>query len=160
MSEKTIHDLKLKQTNPGLQPLIQRYGCYYMSLLGIAQTHAGELLSVTDINRLYNHISNMSGVMNRNCWMGARSEAVVDIAMSVFGLVSETKKLYVVTNINDISSIPGDMNINSTVICEMTPNDTHFSEGDAKGNEIYDPWSHNIRGVFVRLNCYNVRIVG
>ena len=137
-----MYGRKIRQTDFRLNTMINEYGCYAVSNLGMVQTHTGVLLSIDQILDIYktalkenmmtedcilNSLGAGGGVAN----LGLRSLGYLNLNCSQVGTYTyKTNKTY----------FWGGKEYNHTVLLGATYNDNkHYREGNKEAEEIFDP---------------------
>jgi len=148
---------KIKQNDPRLDYHIRMWGCFFRSLCGIAETYLEKLLTVNQINYLYAECKGNSAIMNDNCFMGVQQTAVVEYASRELGHeIRCDKRGYFV---NGQYQFVDDLHVfTDCVLNWKTKSGAHFTQGDGKLREIFDPWQGKISKLYItKIGLYNIR---
>ncbi len=114
------------QTDKRLDQTINKYGCYFMSLLFVSNKYTGYNLSTTVITKLYNDFIKR-GFMDKNCYIQNPSAI-----MRYLGLAATYNQRH-----DPPKYKCGKDEIE--ILCLQYKNFTHFVVGDGRGNIAYNP---------------------
>lgn len=130
------------QTDNRLPEVINKYGCYFMSILFLANKHAKTELSIDKIIEYY-ELFNELGYMD---------ECYVLFPEEIF------KKLRFPVAYNNRHD-PVDYFCSKKeieILCFKLNNYTHFVVGDGKGNISYDPMGTSRSGLLISKRVFHV----
>jgi hypothetical protein len=148
---------KIKQNDPGLHPLIRAYGCYFRSLIGIAETTFQKLMTVNQINSLYKNCLQYPLIMNKNCYMGDDLARVVEYAARDLGHEIKCYQRGLLKSGTFIFWNDKYKSYTDTVIQWKTTDGAHYTQADIKMNEIFDPWAGKMSKLYItRILLYEV----
>lgn len=132
---------RVYQTHKDLGKMINRFGCYYRSLLAIAEEEVGKLLSVDNIWVGYRVLS--SGSMDNECYV-QKPRNIVEYGFQVLG--GDEYRCYQ-TGLRDLRSgtlsywgTHGPEHVQYTILQGHTGRHTHFRLGDRDGKLLWDPY--------------------
>ena len=114
------------QRDSRLNADIQARGCYYMSLLFLANKWARHQFDIAEIRRVYEHVVTLG-------WM--REDCYILTPERILGYV-ELETVYL--GHRGPHYLCGERDIE--VLCYQRGGQTHFVTGDGKGHVAYDPW--------------------
>ena len=123
------------QTDNRLNKQINMYGCYFMSLLFIANRHIGYKLSTTVITKLYTDFIEL-GFMESNCFINDG-----DGILNYLGLECRY------TNKHESPDYETSHK-QIEILCLKYPSYKHFVVGDGFGNIAYNPMGLTASGAF------------
>ena len=121
---------RVRQNDLGLVPFVKDEACYYLALVGVAQSYAGKELSLAQVNALTKNLTDQMilgpqyGVEN--------SPKVVEEALSVMGVKATVK--FVLDGTREDPT--------ATILRAGRRDDGtagHWQEGDSDGNVVWDP---------------------
>ena len=149
--------IKLKQNNNLLNPNIRATGCYFRSLIGIAETKFQRYLTSKQINELYDFCIQNPEIMLPNCYMNEKLTKVVELAALKFSHSIKCYQLGIYQGNEFIFWNNYNKNYTDTIIQWKTEMGTHFTQADKNMNEIFDPWQGKIKKLYkTKIILYKV----
>lgn len=124
------------QTDNRLNASINNYGCYFMSLLFVANKYTGYKLSTDIITRLYNELIEL-GYMANNCFI-----LDADGILNYLGVKCKYTDKHESPNFKTKRS-------QVEILCLKYPTYKHFVVGDGLGNIAYDPMGLTASGSYL-----------
>ena len=114
------------QTDKRLNGQINKYGCYFMSILFLVNKHIGLQLSTVSIISVYNQAVKL-GIIESNCFVNDPDKLFNNLGMNVkYTQAHEPPKR---------KCVEGEIEI----LCLQYPTYNHFVVGDGNGNIAYNP---------------------
>lgn len=114
------------QNDRRLNIKIQKYGCYFMSMLFLANMFKGIELSIEKIEQIYNECISKN-FMNINCYISNPDKILTYLGLSCEYNNRHDSAFYK-CNRNEIE-----------ILCIKYPTYKHFVVGDGNGNILYNP---------------------
>ncbi len=145
--KKVVLDKLLKQTDKKLKRKINQFGCYFMSMLAIAQIEEEKVFSAEEINQLYDEAVEKN-YMTAKCYV-RKPDEIAQLAFKKFG---NNKRTYQVGRIDAegekrfwgwVENNPKYKEYKYLIIRWEMDNDDypeHFTLGLINEGEIYDPY--------------------
>jgi hypothetical protein len=125
------------QTDKRLNEQINKYGCYFMSILFLANKYIGLQLSTTSIISVYNQSVKL-GIMESNCFINDPDNIFKNLGMEAeYTQRHEPPKRRCKDNEIEI-------------LCLKYPTYNHFVVGDGKGNIAYNPMGKTADGYYLK----------
>lgn len=118
------------QTTEGVDPKIRKSGCYWRDVLRIYEILTGVILSVLQVNEIYNLCVSV-GYIGDDGWM--KEEAGKGVAQIASGYIGKHAYIKRVFNASD----------SNFVISKYVLTGPHFSLEAGILNKFFDPWSAN-----------------
>lgn len=125
------------QTDNRLPKLVNRYGCYFMSLLFLANKYTGFKLSTTVIVKLYNNFIEM-GYMDKNCYIQNPDRILSNLGLNGVYAQRHDPPKYKCKH-DEIE-----------ILCLQYPTYTHFVVGDGLGHIAYNPMGITAPNYFLK----------
>lgn len=149
-----VAKLIVTQTHPNNPPVIQRYGCRFMSLLAIPQFWSNYILTQEQVVQVFNWASTGPKIVKAtNAECGEDEHLIMNRAFTVLGLNHTCRQVGYVTPSGVAAGWNGKSNIDfDYMIVHWKTNgvDGHWTLCDINGKEIYDP--HNPEEAGYRIN--------
>lgn len=130
------------QSNSNFNEMINKYGCNFLSHLGIAQSHSKRNLTVDEIKDLYNYCYAQDFIDSECTVKSKGTSGIINKAFEVL----EVKKRAVQIGTALYDGIPMFYNresennrIDSTILRYKVDNAEHYREGDNNYKVVYDP---------------------
>jgi len=160
-------DMLIKQTDPRLPVLINKYGCYFRSLQAIAEITVGKQLDYTKIISLYYALQQKKSslgdgkmIIDNECYVNDPNSVI----RAAFQELGADRKCYQIGLVNIVPALPCvplfwswvkdvryDFIINQVVTVH---GNAHFVLGDSKGNTIFDPYDPPVTVTAVKRQIY------
>jgi hypothetical protein len=132
---------------------MSKYGCKFMSALGIAQTYAQKNLTAHQINTIREN-AQASGLVAADM-STSNAAAVINRGFSALGCRLNAVDLGKVETLSQVVTV-----YTTTIVSGVTENDNpHYCEGDHEGTVIYNPYPtavyRMVQGyVLIRISGY------
>lgn len=149
-----FESLKIKQNDSLLNPNIRATGCYFRSLIGIAETLYQRYMTAKQINELYTRC--VPNIMLANCYVNDPAEIIKMAAIELgYSCKCFQRGLYQGNEFIFWNNIY--RNYTDTIIQWKTSIGSHFTQADENMNEVYDPWNGKIKKMYKqRIILYEV----